>query len=49
MQSATPAASEKIVEKLQRFVAQQPDNAEANYYYAVGLESCGKGSRTRAE
>jgi tetratricopeptide (TPR) repeat protein len=37
MQSAESAPSEKIVEKLQRFVAQQPDNAEANYYYAVGL------------
>ena len=37
MQSAESAPSEKIVEKLHRFVAQQPDNAEANYYYAVGL------------
>ena len=37
MQSAAPVASEKIVEKLQRFVAQQPDSAEANYYYAVSL------------
>jgi len=36
MQSAAPA-SEKITEKLQRFVAQQPENAEANYYYAVSL------------
>ena len=37
IQSAEAPPSEKIVEKLQRFVAQQPDNAEANYYYAVGL------------
>lgn len=37
MQSAEPTPSERIVEKLQRFVAQQPENAEANYYYAVGL------------
>ena len=37
IQSAETPPSEKIVEKLQRFVAQQPDNAEANYYYAVGL------------
>ena len=37
MLGATPTASEKIVEKLQRFVAQQPDRAEANYYYAVSL------------
>lgn len=37
MLGATATAPEKIVEKLQRFVAQQPDSAEANYYYAVGL------------
>jgi tetratricopeptide (TPR) repeat protein len=42
MQSAESAPSEKIVEKLQRFVAQQPDNAEANYFYAVGLWKLGK-------
>ncbi|HEX4786477.1 MAG TPA: carboxypeptidase regulatory-like domain-containing protein [Candidatus Sulfotelmatobacter sp.] len=36
MQSGAPA-SEKIIEKLQRFVAQQPESAEANYYYAVSL------------
>ncbi len=45
MQSATPAASEKIVEKLQRFVAQQPDNAEANYYYAASLNKMRQGSQ----
>jgi tetratricopeptide (TPR) repeat protein len=37
MQAAQSEASEKSVEKLHRFVTQQPDNAEANYYYAVGL------------
>ncbi len=37
MQSAESAPAEKIVERLRRFVAQQPDNAEANYYYAVSL------------
>jgi tetratricopeptide (TPR) repeat protein len=37
MQAAQSEASEKSVEKLHRFVTQQPDNAEANYYYAIGL------------
>jgi tetratricopeptide (TPR) repeat protein len=37
MQSGESAASEKTVEKLRRFVKLQPESAEANYYYAVGL------------
>ena len=37
MQSAELTPSEEVVEKLHRFVARQPENAEANYYYAVGL------------
>ncbi len=37
MQSAQSTPTEKSVEKLHRFVMQQPDNAQANYYYAVGL------------
>ena len=37
MQSAESAPSEEIVARLRRFVAQEPNNAEANYYYAVGL------------
>jgi tetratricopeptide (TPR) repeat protein len=37
MQRAEPAPSEESVEKLRRFVARQPENASANYYYAVGL------------
>ena len=37
MQSAEVTPSEKIIEKLRRFVAQQPENAEANYFYAAGL------------
>lgn len=45
MQSASPEASEKIVEKLQRFVAQQPDSAEANYYYALSLSKLRQGSQ----
>jgi len=36
MQSAETTPSQAVVEKLHRFVALQPDNAEANYYYAVG-------------
>ena len=48
MQSAEPTPSEEIVEKLHRFVAQQPDNAEANYYYAVGLWKLRKGSQDAA-
>ncbi|MFZ0733278.1 MAG: tetratricopeptide repeat protein [Candidatus Sulfotelmatobacter sp.] len=34
---AEPTSSPKIVEKLSRFVTLQPDNSEANYYYAVAL------------
>jgi len=37
LQNSETPLSEKIVEKLKRFVTQQPDNAEANYYYAIGL------------
>jgi tetratricopeptide (TPR) repeat protein len=44
MQSSEPTSSEEIVEKLHRFVTQQPENAEANYYYAVGLWKLRKGS-----
>ena len=44
MQLAEPTPSGEIVEKLHRFVAQQPENAEANYYYAVGLWKLRKGS-----
>lgn len=47
IQSAAPA-SEKIVEKLQRFVAQQPDSAEANYYYAVSLWKLRQGAQDAA-
>ena len=43
MQRAEPTPSEESVEKLRRFVAQQPKNAEANYYYAVGLWKLRKG------
>ena len=48
MQSAEPTPSEEVVEKLHRFVAQQPENAEANYYYAVGLWKLRQGSQDAA-
>ena len=44
LQSAEPTPSEKIVDKLHRFVTQQPGNAEANFYYAVGLWKLRRGS-----
>jgi tetratricopeptide (TPR) repeat protein len=37
MQSVEIAPPEKSLERLARFVALQPNNALANYYYAVGL------------
>jgi tetratricopeptide (TPR) repeat protein len=36
LEAETPP-SQEAVEKLRRFVERQPNNAEANYYYAVGL------------
>jgi tetratricopeptide (TPR) repeat protein len=48
MQSAETAPSEKTVEKLRRFVTQQPESAEANYYYAVGLWKMRKGQQDAA-
>jgi len=37
MQSAEPTQSEAIAERLERFVRLQPQNALANYYYAISL------------
>ena len=48
MQSAQSAPSEKSVEKLHRFVTLQPENAQANYYYAVGLWKQRKGPQDAA-
>jgi tetratricopeptide (TPR) repeat protein len=48
MQSAQSAPSEKSVEKLHRFVTLQTGNAQANYYYAVGLWKQRKGSQDAA-
>ena len=42
MQGTETSHSEQVVEKLHRFVARQPENAEANYYYAVGLRKLGE-------
>jgi tetratricopeptide (TPR) repeat protein len=48
MQRAEPTPSREIVEKLHRFVEQQPQNPEANYYYAVGLWKLRKASQDAA-
>ena len=37
MDTVEKGQSEAVVEKLARFVRLQPENAQANYYYAVGL------------
>jgi tetratricopeptide (TPR) repeat protein len=37
MQRAEAAPSDEVVARLHRFVTLQPQNAEANYYYAVSL------------
>lgn len=37
MQRAEIAESEEVTTRLRRFVKLQPDNAQANYYYAVAL------------
>ena len=44
MQSVETTPSEGSVERLRRFVQLQPDNALANYYYAVGLWKQSAGS-----
>jgi len=54
MQGAETTPSAEVVEKLRRFVTLQPQNAEANYYYAVGLRktrkiSLDKGRRSQVE
>lgn len=43
IQSAEATTSEEVAEKLRRFVTQEPQNAEANYYYAVSLWKQRKG------
>lgn len=48
IQSAEITTSEEVVEKLRRFVTQQPQNAEANYYYAVSLWKQRKGPQDTA-
>ncbi len=48
MQSVQSASSEKSVEKLHRFVTLQPENPQANYYYAVGLWKRRKGAQDKS-
>jgi tetratricopeptide (TPR) repeat protein len=48
MQSSETTPSQEAVEKLHRFVAQQPENPAANYYYAVGLWKLRNGPQNSA-
>lgn len=48
MLPAEPEPSVEVVEKLHRFLAQQPENPEANYYYAVALWKQRKGPQDAA-
>ena len=48
MQSGQSTPTEKSVERLHRFMTQQPDNAQANYNYAVGLWKLRKGTQDAA-
>ena len=45
MLNAEPTPSQDVVEKLHRFVAHRPEDAAANYYYAVALWKLRKGSQ----
>jgi len=45
MQGTETSPAEQVIEKLHRFVAQQPENAEANYYYAMSLWKLGEGQQ----
>jgi tetratricopeptide (TPR) repeat protein len=44
MQKAEATPSAEVLQKLQRFVEQQPANGEANYYYAIALWKVRSGS-----
>ena len=44
IQSSSGMSSEVLVEKLKRFAKLQPDNALANYYYALSLWQRGRGT-----
>ena len=48
LQSAEKTASPALVEELHRFVMLQPQNAEANYYYAVSLWKQNRGAHDKA-
>ena len=45
MLSAEPTPAQDVVEKLHRFVELRPENAAANYYYALALWKLRKGSQ----
>jgi tetratricopeptide (TPR) repeat protein len=49
MQTAEATASEEAVRRLARFAQLQPENALANYYYAVALSKQGTGDRELLE
>jgi tetratricopeptide (TPR) repeat protein len=48
MQKAEADPSAEVVSKLQRFAAQQPKNAQANFYYALVLWKASRNSRDNA-
>jgi tetratricopeptide (TPR) repeat protein len=48
MQSAEAAPSPEVAEKFHRFLTLQPDNAQANYYYAVALWKLRKAAPDKA-
>lgn len=48
MLKAEADASSEVVNKLQRFAAQQPKNAQANFYYALVLWKASRNSRDKA-
>lgn len=49
MQSADKIPSAELVEKLHRFATLQPQNAQANYYYAVALWKEGRNAQNKAQ
>jgi tetratricopeptide (TPR) repeat protein len=48
MLGAESKPSQQVVEKLRRFVTQQPENPQANYYYALALWKLREGSQDTA-
>lgn len=48
MQNAEAAPSAEVVDKLQRFATQQPQNAQANFYFALVLWKASRNSHDKA-